>query len=174
MDNRTAAAAISMIGVTFVLGMMAVAQLGGFGSAAGEHAAPTIVTALSLIADTAASSPSATTTVVIPPGGVPTAGHDPGSSGGESRPSTTTARTPEATSPPAPAPSSPSPIGAPTSSGPDNTPGGGAQRTSVSGQPIPASWQLSTSWLASGKPIPSYPAGCEQGQLEDNGRWNCE
>ena len=46
-------------------------------------------------------------------------------------------------------------------------------KTTSSGQVIPTSWQLSSSFLSSGRPIPPYPATCRNGQLEDNGVWNC-
>ncbi len=46
-------------------------------------------------------------------------------------------------------------------------------KTTSSGQVIPTSWQLSSSFLKSGKPIPPYPVSCRNGQLEDNGVWNC-
>jgi hypothetical protein len=46
-------------------------------------------------------------------------------------------------------------------------------KVTSSGQVIPTSWQLSSSFLSSGKPIPPYPASCRNGQLEDNGVWNC-
>jgi hypothetical protein len=32
---------------------------------------------------------------------------------------------------------------------------------------VPANWPP-------GKPIPPKPANCKNGQLEDNGVWNCE
>jgi hypothetical protein len=32
---------------------------------------------------------------------------------------------------------------------------------------VPADWPAS-------KPIPPMPPGCKQGQLEDNGVWNCQ
>lgn len=46
-------------------------------------------------------------------------------------------------------------------------------RVTASGQPIPSSWQLPSSWPA-GQPYPSYPPSCNDGQLEDNGKWNCQ
>ena len=41
------------------------------------------------------------------------------------------------------------------------------------GQAVPTSWQVSSSYLRSGQPIPPYPTSCRKGQLEDNGKWNC-
>jgi hypothetical protein len=46
-----------------------------------------------------------------------------------------------------------------------------ATRYSVSGVPVPASFSIPSSWRG---PIPDWPAGCRNGQLEDNGRWNCQ
>ena len=46
-----------------------------------------------------------------------------------------------------------------------------ATRYSVSGVPVPSSFSIPSSWRG---PIPDWPAGCRNGQLEDNGRWNCQ
>ena len=46
------------------------------------------------------------------------------------------------------------------------------QLYTASGQVIPSSFTVPLSWRT--KVIPSYPAGCRAGQLEDNGTWNCQ
>jgi len=87
---------------------------------------------------------------------------------------TTTTRAPAGTAPTTAAPTT----AAPTTAAPTTTTTVARPtttvppRTTVSGQIIPAGWEISS--VYNNKPIPSYPAGCKNGQLEDNGTWNCQ
>lgn len=69
------------------------------------------------------------------------------------------------TTSPAPAPA---PTAAPTTTRPSTTTTTRPTTTTSSLPPgVPKDWPV-------GKPIPPMPAGCIDGQLEDNGVWNCQ
>jgi hypothetical protein len=46
------------------------------------------------------------------------------------------------------------------------------QLYSVTGVPLPPGFSIPSGWPKNN--IPNWPAGCRNGQLEDNGKWNCQ
>lgn len=78
---------------------------------------------------------------------------------------TTPATTPAATAAPTPSTAAPTTVTVPRTTTPPVTTAAPPASTLPAG--VPKDWPP-------GKPIPPKPAGCIDGQLEDNGVWNCQ
>ena len=192
MDRRTAVAVSVSLLATVAVGTLAFAALGGvdvlgFGSQPDSVPVEIVETAPSSTAVGDTTVAVTTTTLV---GEVPGTTIDPAAATGDGAVSTPGATTPRSTTPgatsPATAPAATSraattpPVtvaptapatAAPTTVAVPRTTVAPATTAAPPASTLPAG--VPKDWPA-GVPIPPKPPGCVDGQLEDNGVWNCQ